>query len=57
MKGLLMIVPDGGYELRSFAVDEGRNNVIAYAVFSGTHTEKAAQSPRPGKAHARITST
>ena len=38
MKGLLTILPDGGYELKSFAADEERNNVIAYAVFSGTHT-------------------
>ena len=38
MKGLFTPVPDGRYELRSFAVDEGRNNVLAYAVFRGTHT-------------------
>ena len=38
MKGLLTILPDGRYELKSFAADEERNNVIAYAVFSGTHT-------------------
>jgi predicted ester cyclase len=38
MKGLFTPVPDGRYELRSFAVDEGRNSVMAYAVFKGTHT-------------------
>ena len=38
MKGLLTPVPDGRYELRSFAVDEGRKNVIAYGIFRGTHT-------------------
>ena len=29
MKGLLTPVPDGHYEVRSFAVDEDRNNVAA----------------------------
>jgi predicted ester cyclase len=38
MKGLLIPVPDGHYELRSFAVDDERNNVSAYAVFRGTHS-------------------
>ncbi len=38
MKGLLIPVPDGRYELRSFAVDEERHNVAAYGVFRGTHT-------------------
>ena len=33
MKGLFTPVPDGSYELRSFAVDDGRNSVLAYAVF------------------------
>ena len=38
MKGLMTILPDGSYEVRSFATDTERNNVAAYAVFSGTHT-------------------
>ena len=38
MKALFTPIPDGSYELRSFAVDEGRNNVSAYAVFRGTQT-------------------
>src|SRR5215208_783981 len=38
MKGLLVFMPDGRYELRSFAVDSERRNVCAYAVFSGTHS-------------------
>src|SRR5437016_4769271 len=38
MKGLLQFVPDGRYDLKSFAVDGERNNVAAYAVFHGTHT-------------------
>lgn len=38
MKGLMTILPDGRYEVRSFATDEVRHNVTAYGVFSGTHT-------------------
>lgn len=38
MKGLLTPLPDGRYEIRSFAVDEGRKNVAVYGVFRGTHT-------------------
>ena len=29
MKGLMTILPDGRYELKSFAVDQQRNNVAA----------------------------
>lgn len=49
MKGLFTPVPDGRYELRSFAVDEGRNNVSAYAVFHGTHTGEGGPVPPTGK--------
>jgi predicted ester cyclase len=38
MKGLITLLPDGRYEVKAFAVDEQRNNVIAYGIFSGTHT-------------------
>ncbi len=34
MKGLLTIMPDGSYEVKSFATDTERNNVAAYAVFN-----------------------
>ena len=44
-KGVLSLMPDGAYEVRSFAVDEGRNNVTAYAVFRGTHTEEGGPVP------------
>jgi ketosteroid isomerase-like protein len=37
MKGLLTILTDGGYEVKSFATDAERNNVCAYGVFTGTH--------------------
>ena len=32
MKGLMTIMPDGSYEVKSFATDTERNNVAAYAV-------------------------
>lgn len=50
MKGLLTPVPDGRYELKSFAVDEGRRNVAAYGVFRGTHTGEGGPVPPTGKA-------
>jgi predicted ester cyclase len=49
MKGLLIPVPDGHYELKSFAVDEDRNHVAAYAVFRGTHTGEGGPVPATGK--------
>jgi predicted ester cyclase len=49
MKGLLTPVPDGSYELRSFAVDEGRSNVMAYASFRGTHTADGGPVPATGQ--------
>jgi predicted ester cyclase len=49
MKGLLTPLPDGGYELRSFAVDEDRNNVSAYAVFRGTHTGEGGPAKPTGR--------
>ena len=49
MKGLLTIVPDGLAELKSFALDEERNNVTAYGVFSGTHTGDGGPVPPTGR--------
>ena len=49
MKGLLGPVPNGTYELRSFSVDEERNNVAAFAVFRGTHTGEGGPVPPTGK--------
>ena len=49
MKGLLTPLPDGRYEVRSFAVDEDRNNVAAYGVFRGTHTGEGGAVPPTGK--------
>jgi predicted ester cyclase len=49
MKGLLTPVPDGRYEVRSFAVDEERKNVAAYGVFRGTHSGEGGPVPPTGK--------
>ena len=49
MKGLLAgPIPDGSYELRSFAVDEDRGHVSGYAVFKGTNTGAAGPTPPTG---------
>ena len=49
MKGLLTILEDGRYEVKSFATDPKRNNVCAYATFFGTHTGQGGPRPPTGK--------
>ena len=49
MKGLYTPIPDAGYELRTFAVDEQRQQAIAYAVFRGTHTGDGGPVPPTGR--------
>lgn len=49
MKNLFTPLPDGRYELRALAEDEGRNNVTAYAVFRGTHSGEGGPVPPTGK--------
>ena len=49
MKGMFVVVPDGGYAVKSFATDHERNNVSAYAVFSGTHSGEGGPVPPTGK--------
>ena len=49
MKGLLTFMPDGRYEVKSFATDEQRQNVCAYGVFSATHTGPGRPLPPTGK--------
>jgi predicted ester cyclase len=48
MKGMLTPIPDGRYELRSFAVDEERQNVSAFAVFRGRHSGEGGPVPPTG---------
>jgi ketosteroid isomerase-like protein len=50
MKGLLTLLPDGIAEVRSFAVDEARNNVAVFGVFRGTHTGEGGPVPPTGNA-------
>ena len=45
MKGLFTLLPDGDAEIRSFAVDEARNNVMVFGVFRGTHTGDGGPVP------------
>lgn len=49
MQGLFALMPDAGYQIRSFAADTARNNVTAYAVFSGTHTGEGGPVPPTGR--------
>jgi predicted ester cyclase len=49
MKGLMTFMPDGRYDLKSFATDDQRKNVSAYAVFLGTHTGQGGPCPPTGK--------
>ena len=49
MKGMLVVVPDGSYAVKSFATDHERNNVCAYAVFSGTHSGEGGPVPPTGR--------
>lgn len=49
MKAMMSIMPDGRYELKSFATDEDRKNVSAYGVFHATHTGQGGPLPPTGK--------
>jgi predicted ester cyclase len=49
MKGLLTFMPDGRYEVKSFATDDERHSVCAYGVFSATHTGQGGPCPPTGK--------
>ncbi|MAZ01668.1 MAG: polyketide cyclase [Sneathiella sp.] len=50
MKGLLVPVSDGHYELAAFASDDYRGVVVAFAVFHGTHKGDGGPVPATGKA-------
>jgi hypothetical protein len=45
MHGLMKMMPDGRYDLKSFAIDNERNSVTAYAVFKATHTGEGGPPP------------
>ena len=50
MKGVLTPLPDGRYEVKSFATDAERKSVCAFGVFKGTHTGPNGPVPPTGKA-------
>ena len=45
MKGLMVMMPDGRYELKAWASDDKRRSIVAYAVFSATHTGPGGPPP------------
>jgi len=49
MKGIYTPLPDASYEVRSFAVDEERHNVVAYGIFRATHTGDGGPVEPTGK--------
>jgi ketosteroid isomerase-like protein len=51
MQGLLTVLTDGRYELKSFATDTERQNVTVYAVFIGTHLEGGPVPPTGKTTH------
>jgi predicted ester cyclase len=49
MKAVVGFMPDASYDLKSWAIDEERKAVSAYAVFSATHTGEGGPCPPTGK--------
>jgi predicted ester cyclase len=49
MSAMMTVLPDAKYDLKSFAVDDERHNVVAYAVFNATHTGNGGPVPPTGK--------
>jgi predicted ester cyclase len=48
MRGLLTMLPDASYDVKALAGDASRNTVIAFAVFSGTHSGADGPVPATG---------
>jgi predicted ester cyclase len=49
MQGIMPVLPNAHYEVKSFATDTVRNNVAAYGVFHATHTGEGGPVPPTGK--------
>ena len=49
MKGMYTPMPNARYEVKAFAVDERRNNVVAFGVFRATHSGPGGPVPPTGK--------
>jgi ketosteroid isomerase-like protein len=51
MQGLLTVLTDGHYVLKSFATDTDTNTITAYAVFIGTHLAGGPCAPTGKTTH------
>ena len=49
MQGLFQAMPDAGYELKAFGVDDDTGKVLAFGVFHGTHTGEGGPIAPTGK--------
>jgi len=49
MMDLLTFMPNGRYEVKSFATDEQRRSICAYGIFSATHTGQGGPLPPTGR--------
>ena len=49
MKHMMTVLPDGHYDIKSFATDQARNNVAVYGVFHCTHTGPGGPVPPTGR--------
>lgn len=49
MRGLLVFIPNGAYEIKSFATDTARDSVSAFGEFTGTHSGDGGPCPPTGK--------
>lgn len=49
MKGLLVPIPDGHYDMKGFAEDADRSVVLAFAVFKGTNSAEGGPVPPTGR--------
>lgn len=49
MKGIMGVLPDGRYDVKSFATDAERKSVCAFGVFHGTHTGAGGPVPPTGR--------
>ncbi len=49
MKGIMTVLPDARYDVKSFATDAARQNVAAYGVFHATHTGQGGPVPPTGR--------
>ncbi|MEO7453507.1 MAG: ester cyclase [Fimbriimonadales bacterium] len=49
MQSLFVTMPDAGYEIKAFAVDEERGKAMGFGMFHGTHTGEGGPVAPTGK--------